>query len=186
VEKRYAPRPDEYDLVPQTKETIVYDLEQDLKLLAMAYGSALSHSRDPRTKNGAVLVTRAGNILKEGNRFPRGVDENLDRWGKDYKKHYVEHAERNVLFLAARTGHCTQDATMYVPWFACSDCARAIIECGVKRVVGHAAPFHVKRADWAHSINHADIMLQEAGVNFVRLEYKFEIDILFDGQIERA
>jgi dCMP deaminase len=79
----------------------------------------------------------------------------------------VEHAERAAIYQAARYGMKTHDATMYCPWFACSDCARAIVAAGIKRVVG------LKIGDpgkWATSIGWGDQILTEAGVEVCRIE----------------
>jgi dCMP deaminase len=150
--------------------------------LMLAYEMAMYHSTDPRTQNGAVLLTESGRVLKDSNHFPEGVRETEERWGKDKLK-YVEHAERNVIFLAARLGVATDKAVMYVPWFACCDCARAIIQAGIKTVYGHDADVHHTRPDWKPSIDIADQMLREANVNFFRIRHNFGITIKFDGKL---
>jgi dCMP deaminase len=50
----------------------------------------------------------------------------------------MEHAERDAIYKAAFVGMQTEGATLYVPWFACADCARAIIAAGITRVVGNS------------------------------------------------
>ena len=53
---------------------------------------------------------------------------------------------------------------MYVPWFACADCARAIIQSGIVRVVGHQLMLDKTPPHWKESIEAAFKMLEESGV----------------------
>ncbi len=152
-----------------------------IEMLRIAYKVAEASSRDPRTQNGAFLICKDGHQVTAANYFAAGVHETPQRWEKPLKFAYVEHAERNAIYKAANFGYATQDATLFVPWFACVDCARAIIQAGIKLVVGHDAPFH-NRPDWP--TNHADQMFKEAGVDFVRIKHTFGgIRILFDGNL---
>jgi dCMP deaminase len=123
-------------------------------------------SPDPSTQNGGVIV-REGAILGTGcNEFPRGVAYLPERWERPAKYAYIEHAERNSIFDAVRCGNFTLGATLYCPWFACADCARAIIQAGIVRVVGLAE--RVTNERWNESIVIGDTMLSEAGVQIVR------------------
>ena len=156
----------------------------DIELLGMSYRVAMEKSTDPRTQNGAVLVTTQG-VISDANRFPNGVKDIAKRWVSPLKYKYVEHAERNVIYRAAARGIMTSNTTMYVPWFACADCARGIIQAGISRVVGHDAEFH-SHPKWDEEIKLADEMLTEAGIKFERIKFKFSgIEILFDGQTVR-
>jgi dCMP deaminase len=149
--------------------------------LTRAYKAAMKFSTDPHTQNGAVLVTTLGTVLEDANHFPENVQESQERWTAPLKYKFVEHAERNVILQAARKGIKTDGAWLFVPWFACADCARAIIQAGIRNVVGHDAPFH-NRPDWQNNIDVVDQMLKEAGVSFLRIVHKFsDIEILFDG-----
>jgi dCMP deaminase len=85
--------------------------------------------------------------------------------------------------LAAKRGFKTEGATMYVPWFACADCARAIIQAGVAEVVGHDYPPHREQTSWKESIEIADKMLQEASVKYTRIPGHFGVKIRFNGQV---
>lgn len=153
----------------------------DTRFLEFAYRIAMSDSTDPRTQNGVYICSNYCAVTA-GNRFPLGVKEPSERWKPPLKYAYVEHAERRAIYQAARTGQRTVGATMFVPWFACMACARGIIEAGIRRVVGHNAPFH-NHPRWNAEIKMADEMLLEAGVKIERITYKFVgIKILFDGQ----
>jgi len=153
--------------------------------LYLAYRKA-AESVDPSTQNGAVLVpAEKGRIITACNTFPSKVENKPDRLERPLKYNYVEHAERGVIFAAAREGICTKDAYMYVPWFACSDCARAIICAGIKKVVGHKAMMDKTPERWKESIEHALVMLKEAGVETYLYEGEVLPPVKFNGELWR-
>ena len=154
--------------------------DKDVEFMLEAYRWAEKFSTDPSTQNGAVLVSfdgwRDGQIVAWGaNHFPQGVLESDERWQRPLKYSYVEHAERNAIFDAAARGVATAGLTMYVPWFACADCGRAIIQAGIREVVGHKLPILTdKNGSWDESIRIALGMLDEAGVHYRYLEGKLD------------
>ena len=125
-------------------------------------------SKDPSTKVGCVIVGDDNAILSMGfNGFPRGVDEKSKaRWKRPEKYHWVEHAERNAIYNAARNGINLNGARVYLNYEPkpCADCTRALIQAGIKEIIGPNRPFDGKGAGKHYSIDHADIMLKEAGV----------------------
>ena len=125
-------------------------------------------SKDPSTKVGCVIVGDDNAILSMGfNGFPRGVDENSPlRWKRPEKYNWVEHAERNAIYNAARHGINLLGARAYLNWEPkpCADCTRALIQAGIKEIIGPNRAFGGKGAGKHYSIDHADIMLREAGV----------------------
>ena len=140
-------------------------------------------SHDPHTQNGAVLVpVRAAYVAIGVNKVPRGILAAPDRLLRPAKYKYIEHAERAAIYAAARYGTPTQSATLYCPWFACTDCARAIILAGVKEVVGHVKPRGATPARWAAEISQAEAMLREAGVGLRWLADDLGVTIRFDGE----
>lgn len=151
----------------------------DREYLVMAYQAA-TQSPDPSTQNGAVIPYTdlgaefmgrpAERIITACTDFPPGVDQTPDRLVRPLKYQYVEHAERNAVLKAANLGVSLKGLTMYVPWFACSDCARAIICSGIKKLVGHKKMADDTPDRWKESITHAMNMLKEAGVEMVLLE----------------
>jgi dCMP deaminase len=158
----------------------------DIDLLRMAYRMA-QKSPDTSTQNGAVLVGANSGIIGLGcNSFPQGVTTSDERWKRPLKYSYVEHAERKVIYQAARAGHPTHGATLYVAWYACADCARAIIEAGVKEVVGHDHPLHASRDDWAASVALGRHMLNEAGVKQRLIKAELGEEFLFNGELVKA
>jgi dCMP deaminase len=80
--------------------------ERDIKHLRMAFENARDLGTDPSTQNGAVIVDSDDWILGEGaNFFPKGVKETEAHWEMPLKYAFVEHAERNAIYAAAREGH---------------------------------------------------------------------------------
>jgi dCMP deaminase len=138
--------------------------------LLMAYQEA-TKSPDPSTQNGAVVVSAgaAGTTVADHNRFPEKVELTRERLERPLKYEFIEHAERNVIYKCARLGIPTHGATMYVPWFACSDCARAIIQAGIAHVVGHQRMADETPDRWRDSIGTAMTMLEEAGVRITMI-----------------
>jgi dCMP deaminase len=92
-----------------------------------------SWSKDRSRKCGAVIVDSRNVLVSLGwNGFPRGVDDTVDaRHERPAKYHWTEHAERNAIYNAAANGHPTKGCTIYLPWYPCADCARAIIQSGI-------------------------------------------------------
>lgn len=125
-------------------------------------------SKDPSTKVGCVIVGGDNAILSMGfNGFPRGVNENdSSRWKRPEKYHWIEHAERNAIFNAARNGINVSGARAYLNWEPkpCADCTRALIQSGIKEIIGPNRAFPGKGAGKFYSIDHSEEMLYEAGV----------------------
>lgn len=139
-------------------------------LLRLAYAKA-ADSPDPSTQNGALLAIphehgRAEPLLATlaCNEFPRGVNYTDERWERPLKYQLIEHAERNAVYRAAAHGICTDGLWMYCPWAACADCARAIIQAGITKLVTHKQAYDRSPARWTDSIAVAFEMLREAGV----------------------
>jgi len=93
-------------------------------------------SRDPSTKVGCVIAGPTNEVRALGyNGLPRRVDEAPGRLEHPDKYLWIEHAERNAIYTAARTGVPLEGCRMYVSWFPCVDCARAIVQVGLIEVV---------------------------------------------------
>jgi dCMP deaminase len=158
------------------------NIGRDLKLLAEACRHAAEFSMDPHTQNGALLVSTMGEVVLAANTMPE-IESRPERFVRPKKYLYIEHAERNAIYLAARRGICTENATLYVPWFACADCARAIIQAGITRVVGHIVPWMQTPDRWKESVRAAESMLEEAGVVSSYLDDELGVSFLFDGKL---
>ncbi len=106
--------------------------------MGIASLSAL-RSKDPNTKVGACIVDKDHKVVTIGyNGMPRGVDEEELSWNKgeglDNKYLYVCHAEMNAI-LNTRNGAALKDCVLYVTLFPCNECAKAIIQVGIKELV---------------------------------------------------
>lgn len=142
-------------------------------LLNVSYNFALC-SPDQSTQNGALIITDAGYILSSGfNRMPSGVQYLPERLERPAKYKYFGHAETNCIFNAAKKGIRLEGNTMVCGWAACSSCAIAIIESGIKRLVTHKQAHERSPEFWQQEINVAFTMLKEAGVEVV----------MYDGEI---
>lgn len=137
-------------------------------------------SLDPSTQNAAVLCQdRPGGLpfvlphTFSVNEFPRGVEVTPERWERPAKYQYVEHAERNSIYLAASFGTKTFGLTLVCPWAACTDCARAIIQAGIRCLVTIRPLRGDTNNRWDDSIRVAMGMLSEANVEVVYLDGPF-------------
>lgn len=153
-------------------------------LLIEAYTYAMKYSTDPSSANAALLVFEDRVLLSEANHFPNGVnDRKPERWERPLKYDYIGHAEENVIHFAARMGVRTSGLTMVCPWFACTTCARAIIQAGIISVVGHDCDQHKTRPEWVASCNIADQMFAEAGVVTYRHRQFLNTPIRFNSEL---
>lgn len=123
-----------------------------------------SWSEDDSTKVGAVTVLGKDFKTLGFNGLPRDVDMEVPERPEKYL--YMEHAERNAIYNATRNGISLYGATMYVTHFPCSDCARAIIQAGIKEV---AYLKKIETDQWTASNNASEDMFRRAGVNVYRV-----------------
>ena len=109
------------------------------RFMEMAFLVA-SWSKDTSTKTGAVVVGPDREIRATGyNGLVRGVDDNKpERLERPTKYDFFEHAERNAIYNACLTGTSLKGCVMYATHAPCTDCARAIIQAGIKTVITNA------------------------------------------------
>ena len=137
-------------------------LNWDEYFMLIAKASSL-RSKDPVMQVGACIVDQDHHIISTGyNGFPKGCSDEEFPWGKgnpndlDNKFFYVVHAEQNAILNAKRdlTG-----CSIYVTLFPCNECAKFIIQSGIKEVV-------YDRYDGTHDYEVASYhMLSKAGVS---------------------
>ncbi len=124
-----------------------------ITLMRGAYIFAEAHSHDTSTRNGALLVSQEGGTLCGGaNRFPPGLDSDKLVTDREVKYSYIEHAERAVIYAAARAGIRTLGLIMICPWACCPDCARAIVLAGLSEVVVHKQALDQTPERWRASV----------------------------------
>lgn len=129
-------------------------------------------SKDPSTQIGAVAIGNKGEVLSTGyNGFPRNINDTDDRLNnRETKYKYIVHGEMNCIFNATYNGVSLNGSTMYVSGLpCCSDCAKGIIQVGVKRVVMDGDPNNER---WKESVDLTLDMFKESGVEweFVTIE----------------
>ncbi len=159
----------------------------EIRGLRAAYLEAME-SPDTSNQNGAVLVNcHPMNyypfvLFGDYNRFPEGfVGDVKDR---DEKLFYIQHAERAVILKAALNGVQTRGLTLVCPWFACGDCAKAIIFAGIKRVVGHKQRMELTPERWKDNVKKANQYLEDCGVELEFYDGKLDCEpIIVNGEL---
>lgn len=115
-------------------------LNWDNYFMAIAKLSAM-RSKDPSTQVGACIVSNDNRILSIGyNGAPNGFDDDNFPWARegdaiDTKYFYVCHAEMNALMNYRGNKKDLEDAKLYVDLFPCNECAKLIIQSGIKEVI---------------------------------------------------
>ena len=153
-------------------------------------------SKDAHTHVGAVIVDTDNVLVSTGyNSLSRGIETDIDglrlsRAGGE-KYFWMEHAERNAIYNAARRGTVLKGCSIFVPWTPCADCARAIIQCGLSVVKVHknGQEFYNKHTDgqWIDSHKRTTDMFKEAGVEIYHIPCDIVIpEIYMNGRIHGA
>ncbi len=128
---------------------------------------ASKRSKDPNTQVGACIVNEDNIILSTGyNGFPMGCSDDEYPWsrdGEDTKYPYVVHAELNAILNA--NGKSLKGARVYVYLFPCNECAKAIIQAGIKEIIYISD----KYADEKNTIA-SKKMLNSAGVKLTQFK----------------
>ncbi len=125
-------------------------------------------SKDTSTKVGAVVVGPDREIRSTGyNGVVRGVDDDIpERMERPTKYDFFEHAERNSVYNACLIGASLKGCVIYVTAMPCPDCARAIIQSGIKMVVTHKVEIDASTptGTWRDKLVYSEQMFKEAGV----------------------
>lgn len=113
------------------------NISWDEYFMLVAKISAL-RSKDPNTQVGACIVSKDNKIVSCGyNGAPIGLDDDKMPWGREgdfinTKYAYVCHAELNAIL---NSNSDLRGDTIYVDLFPCNECAKAIVQSGIKRVI---------------------------------------------------
>lgn len=127
-------------------------------------------SKDPNTQVGACIVSQDNKILSMGyNGFPKGCSDDDFPWRRDgdpleNKYFYTTHSELNAI-LNFRGGSL-EGAKLYVSLFPCNECAKAIIQSGIKTVIYDSDKYENMPSTIA-----SKRMLRAAGVEFYKYEH---------------
>lgn len=145
-------------------------LSWDEYFMALALITA-QRSKDPSTQVGACIVNNENKVLALGyNGAPTGFNDDIDmNWNregeyKDTKYPYVCHAEINAILNCPTN---TKDSRIYVALFPCNECAKALIQAGIKEIIYMCD----KYAD-ADSTKISKKMLKTCGVKYRKYELK--------------
>lgn len=127
-------------------------------------------SKDPGTQVGCCIVSPSNRILSMGyNGFPNGCSDEDFPWGKeeedpyDNKYMYSTHSELNAI-LNYRGGSL-EGSKLYVTLFPCNECAKAIIQAGIKTIV-----YKDDKYPESPSVRASKRMLNAAGVRYYQYE----------------
>ncbi len=127
---------------------------------------AARRSKDPNTQVGACIVSKDNIIISTGyNGMPKGCSDDEFPWertGEQTKYAYVVHAELNAILNA--NGRDLRDSRIYVALFPCNECAKAIIQSGVKEVYYLSDKYKDTMGNLA-----SKRMLDAAGVKYIQL-----------------
>ncbi len=140
----------------------------DIRFLEMAKNIS-DWSKDPSTKVGSIAVDPIKkNIISTGyNGFPRGILDSVERYEhKPTKYKLVVHSEMNLIYNATFNGVALNGSTLYVYGLpVCSECAKGIIQVGVKRIVMWTGDKPVPD-NWKDSWTLTSDLFDEAGVEY--------------------
>ncbi|MCD8364362.1 MAG: dCMP deaminase family protein [Clostridiales bacterium] len=126
-------------------------------------------SKDPNSQVGSCIVSENNKILSMGyNGFPRGCSDDEFPWAREgdegeTKYPYVVHSELNAI-LNYRGGSL-DGAKLYVSLFPCNECAKAIIQSGIRTIV-----YAEDKYDGTPSVLSSKRMLDAAGVRYYRYQ----------------
>ena len=141
----------------------------DEYFMGIAFLSA-KRSKDPNTQVGACIVSQDNKILSMGyNGFPNGCSDEEFPWNResadpyDNKYFYTTHSELNAI-LNYRGGSL-EGSKLYVTLFPCNECAKALIQCGIRKVI-----YAEDRYAATSAIRASKRMLRAAGVEFYPYE----------------
>lgn len=107
---------------------------------------AAQRSKDPNTQVGACIASKDNKILSVGyNGAPNSFNDELIPWEReggtvDTKYAYICHAELNAILNSK--GSNLEGSSIYVALFPCNECAKAIVQCGIKEVIYENDKYH--------------------------------------------
>ena len=149
-------------------------LSWDDYFMGIAHLSAM-RSKDPSTQVGACIVTPAKRVVGIGyNGFPSGIDDDHFPWIEheqydESKYAYVVHAELNAILNATQK---LDGCTMYVSLFPCNECAKAIIQSGIKELV-----YEDDKYAHTEAVKASKKMLQAAHVTLRQLDHQVQVAV---------
>ena len=144
--------------------------DKAVKYYKLALSIANIFSKDPSTKVGAIAIDEKSlHVRSIGyNGLPRELNESKDRWEKPKKYDYVVHAESNMICNACLNGVSLKDSILVVTMFPCNECAKLIIQSGIKSIISLKPDLEDKR--WGESHKISIEMFNELDIELIFLE----------------
>ncbi len=145
--------------------------------MGLAHLSAL-RSKDPNTQVGACIVDKENRVVSIGyNGMPRGCDDKKYPWDReggflDTKYAFVVHAELNAILNSPRS---VDGCSIYVSLFPCNECAKAIIQSGIKKIIYESDKYDGTEGNIA-----SKKMLIDAGIELIQLDHKVKVSLTTD------
>ena len=143
--------------------------------MSVAHLSAL-RSKDPNTQVGACIVNDDNVIVGIGyNGLPKGCSDDEFPWGNvgetlDTKYVFVVHAELNAILNSYSS---LKDCTIYVSLFPCNECAKAIIQSGITKIIYEDDKYAATDA-----VKASKRMLKAANVEIEQLDQKIKVEVI--------
>ena len=153
-------------------------LNWDEYFMAIAKLSSM-RSKDPSTQVGACIVGHDNRILSIGyNGAPNGFDDKKFPWDRDgdmlnTKYAYVCHGEMNAILNYRGSRKDLENAKLYVDLFPCNECAKLIIQSGIKEVI-----YICDKYRDTDGVKASKKMFDECGVKYKELKKKKKIEIV--------
>lgn len=149
------------------------NISWDQYFMGVSKLSAL-RSKDPSTKVGACIVSADNRIVGVGyNGMPYGTDDTTAPWGRtggflETKYAFVVHAELNAILNSTKE---LKGCRLYVSLFPCHECAKAIIQSGIKEIIYEDDKYNGTESDIA-----SKRMLDAAGVTYRKMD-KISVEV---------
>ena len=132
-----------------------------------------SKSKDNNTHVGAVIVGDKNEIRSTGyNSFVRGADDfSRVRQERPEKYFWFEHAERNAIYNACLIGVSLDGCRMYTNGTPCMDCARGIVQSGIKEVIVDESWDKKHSRLWKEHHSRTSMLFMECGVSLRTIKF---------------
>lgn len=149
-------------------------LSWDEYFMGLAHLSAL-RSKDPSTQVGACIVDSNKKVVSIGyNGLPIGCSDDEFPWDREgdmlaTKYAFVVHAELNAILNSPRS---LTGCTIYVSLFPCNECAKAIIQSGIKKIV-----YESDKYAETDGVKASKKMLQAAGIELIQLKESISLKV---------
>ena len=134
-------------------------------------------SKDPSTQVGACIVSDDNRILSVGyNGAPNGFNDDIFPWERNgdnlnTKYPYVCHAEMNAILNYRGYKKDLENAKIYVDLFPCNECAKMIIQSGIKKVIYLSDKYHDSENNIA-----SRTLFDKCGVEYIKLKINKDIN----------